>query len=60
MMPLRGNQKINRVPDRIRNALPIVPFAFRNQRVQSFADFLLTEFDNELFKLVLNSPVMGA
>ena len=40
--------------DRIRNTLPIVPFTFRNQRVQRFADFLLTEFGDELFKLVLN------
>ena len=35
--------------DRIRNALPIVPFTFRNERVQRFENFLLAELGNEFF-----------
>ena len=40
--------------DRVRYALPIVPFAFHNQRVQRFAYLLRAEFGNELFKLPFN------
>ena len=36
-------------PDRICHALPIVPFTFRNERVQRFENFLLTELGDELF-----------
>lgn len=32
-------------------ALTIFPFTFRNERGQCFADFLLTEFNDQLFKL---------
>ena len=35
--------------DRIRHALPIIPFTFRNERVQRFENFLLTELGDELF-----------
>ena len=41
-------------PDGIRNALPVVRFAFRNQRVQRFEHLLFTELGDELFKLTLN------
>ena len=41
-------------PVDIRNALPIIPLTFRNQRVECFSDFLLTEFGDELSKLVLD------
>jgi cephalosporin-C deacetylase-like acetyl esterase len=41
-------------PDRIRNALPIVPFTFGNQRVQRFQDLLFTESCNEIFQILLN------
>jgi len=40
--------------DRIRHALPIVPFTSRNQRLRRFAYLLLAEFDDELLKLALN------
>jgi hypothetical protein len=33
--------------DRIRHALPIVPFAFDNEPVQHFEHSLLTEFREE-------------
>jgi hypothetical protein len=31
----------------IRDALPIVPFTFRDERVQRFEDLLFTELSNE-------------
>ena len=40
--------------DRIRHALPIVPFALRDGRVQRFEYLLFTELGNELFQLALN------
>lgn len=40
--------------DRIRHALPIIPFAFRDERIQRFEHLLLAELGNELFKLALN------
>ena len=40
--------------DRVRYALPIVPFAFHHQRVQRFAYLLWAEFGNELFRLPFN------
>jgi len=35
--------------NRIRDTLPIVPFTLRNERVQRFEYFLLTEVGGELF-----------
>jgi hypothetical protein len=40
--------------DRIRHALPIVPFAFDNEPVQHFQHSLLTEFHEEFLWLPLN------
>ena len=41
-------------PDCIRDTLPIIPFTFRKERMERFADFLLTEFGDEFFELALN------
>ena len=40
--------------NRIRDTLAIVPFTLRNERVQRFEYFLLTELGDELFYLTLD------
>jgi hypothetical protein len=52
-----GNRRLCLTSDTtncIRNALPIVPFTFRDERVDRFEDLPLTKFRNQLFKLLLN------
>jgi hypothetical protein len=52
-----GNRRLCLTSDTtncIRNALPIVPFTFRDERVERFEDLPLTKFRNRLFKLLLN------
>jgi hypothetical protein len=46
--------------NRVRHTLPIVSFAFRNERVQRFEHLLFTELGDELFKLRSTSAVTGA
>src|SRR5262245_33312380 len=38
-------------PDRVRHALPVVPFTLGNEGVQRFENFLLTKVGHELFSL---------
>ena len=40
--------------DRIRHALPIVPFRFRNERIQRFEDFAFRQISPPVFQLLLN------
>jgi hypothetical protein len=40
--------------DRICDALPIVPFALRNERVERFENLLFAESRHEVFQIVLN------
>ena len=40
--------------DRIRNALPVIPFASRNERSQRVEHLLFTELGHELLKLALH------
>jgi len=41
-------------PDRIRHALPIIPFAFRDERVERFENLLFAESRHEVFQIVPN------
>jgi hypothetical protein len=41
-------------PDGVGNALPIVPFTFRNERVERFENLLFAESRHEVFQIVLN------
>ena len=40
--------------DCIRHALPIVPFKFRNERIQRFENFVFAKSRHEIFQVVLN------
>ena len=40
--------------DRICHALPVLSFAFQNERLERVADFFLTAFGNQFFKLPLD------
>jgi hypothetical protein len=40
--------------DGVGDALPVVPFTFRNERVERFENFLLTESRHEVFQIVLD------
>ena len=52
--PSRGSFLTSYTPDRIRHALPIVPFTVRDERSQRIEHLLFTELGNELFKLALH------
>jgi hypothetical protein len=40
--------------DSIGNALPIIPFTFRNERAERFKNLLFAESRHEVFQIVLN------
>jgi hypothetical protein len=40
--------------DGVGNALPVVPFTFRNERVEGFKNLFFAESRHEVFQIILN------